>query len=240
MRFLRPVLCVLACFALWSTPASARPNLVGILSIDTKGVSDVAAEQFEAEVEDALEGMGMQSVDRASLKERLAGSEFLEGCFFGPCLRSLRAATGVPVVLVARIQGEGSNYSFVITLVDTETGLFTSQVSQTCAVCTIEEAISTATLSTISLLTGTGGARVNEASSDEPAPAELEARQQRRQGKSSLRRSGLIFLGTGVAAAAIGGLMWRDDRSGLGIAGVSTGAALVTGGGTMLLLSRRF
>lgn len=213
----------------------AEPRLVGILSIETRGVSGVAAEQFESEVEEALDGVGVQSVGRDALRKKLEGSVFMEGCLFGPCLGILRKVTGVPVVLIANIQGNGSSYNFVITLIDTRTGSPTSQVSQNCAVCTIEEAISTATLTTISLLMGTGDTKA-------PPDAALQSAASNQGGTSKrlLRRTGLVFLGVGAIAALSGAYLMSVRDSDVGLIGVSSGASIATGGATMLLLSRRF
>lgn len=235
------LLAVVACaFLVWEPGAAhADEDLVGILSIDATGVSGAAAEQFETEVEQALTGLGRHSVSRKALRERLQGSEYLEGCYFGPCLTALRVASGVPLVLVARIQGEGSSYSFVITLVDTKTGLLTAQVAQTCPVCTVDEAIMTATLATITLLsggdeavvspgdTGDSGASLVSGSTTPTKPA---------KSNKALRTTGWIFLGVGMAAAAAGAYLFEmEDERDLGIAGAAAGTGLLTGGVTMLL-----
>lgn len=222
---------------MWPASGRAEPQLVGILSIETKGVSEVAAEQFEAEVEEALDGVGMQSVGRAALREKLDGSLYMEGCLFGPCLATLRGTTGVPIVLVANIQGNGSSYNFVVTLIDTKTGVPISQVAQNCAVCTIEEAISTATLTTISVLTGTGDAK-SSADIEPVATADVAASPS--PGPGALRRSGLIFLGAGAIGILAGVYVLSEQDRDIGLITLSSGAGLLTGGATMLLLSRRF
>ncbi|MCP4449296.1 MAG: hypothetical protein GY811_28780 [Myxococcales bacterium] len=243
----RALLVTLACAVLCALPGFARAEegLVGILSIDTSGVSDATAEQFEAQVEQALEGVGRHSVDRKALRERLQGSEFMEGCYFGPCLTALRVASGVPLVLVARIQGEGSSYSFVITLVDTNTGMFTAQVAQSCAVCTVDEAIMTATLATIALLSSDdpsgemGNAMVAGTSK---AGAKTPGKDNAKSSSiGPVRTAGWLFLGIGIAAAAAGGyLLLDDERRDLAIAGVASGSALFASGATVLLFSRQY
>lgn len=234
-------LCACALILLVPTSARADEDLVGILSIDTSGVSGATAEQFEAQVEEALEGVGRHSVSRDALRERLQGSEFLEGCYFGPCLTALRVASGVPLVLIARIQGEGSSYSFVITLVDTKTGMFTAQVAQTCPVCTVDEAIMTATLATIDLLSPNGAADI-----EQPDGASLDGQtaavaKRKPASVGPLRTAGWLFLGAGIAAAAAGSyLLLKDERRDLSIGGLASGAALFTGGATILLFSKQY
>lgn len=232
-------ICALA--LLFPARANAEKDLVGILSIDTSGVSGATAEQFETQVEEALSGVGRHSVSRAALRKRLEGSDFLEGCYFGPCLTALRVASGVPLILVARIQGEGSSYSFVITLVDTKTGVSTAQVAQTCPVCTVDEAIMTATLATIALLStepdvtvlAVDDALVEGAGPSKSSPTTPSI--------GPVRGAGWLFLATGIAAVAGGGyLLLEDERRDLSIAGLASGAALFTGGASILLFTSDF
>lgn len=239
------ILAFIALFA-FSRTASANDDLVGILSIDTSGVSEATAQQFETQVEDALQGSGKHLVGRVALRERLQGSDFMEGCYFGPCLTALRVASGVPLVLVARIQGEGSSYSFVITLVDTKTGMFTAQVAQSCPVCTVDEAIMTATLATIALLSPTDESPAGETGGAVTGGTEAFGKEARTpaprpKGVGPVRTAGWFFLGAGIAAAAAGAyFLQEEDNRDYGVAGVASGAALFTGGATMLLFSKSY
>ena len=218
--------------------AFANKNAVGILSIETTGVSKTVASQFELEVEESLKGSDLRIIDRETMRSRLEDTDYVEGCTFGPCLSVLRAATGVPLVLVARIDRVGTNYTFVITLVDSQTGMFTSQVAQPCEVCTIEEAIGTATLATLALINGTGGAEVSEFSSSAASTTDLDRKS--KPLKRSIMRTGLIFLGAGVVAGGLGAYYWKQDRDTPALVGVAGSAAFITSGATMMLLSRRF
>ena len=178
----------------------------------------------------------MRSVGRGEMRKRLGDSSYQEGCFFGPCMAALRAATGVPIALTATISGQGSNYSFVITLVDTKAGVLRSQVSQTCEVCTVEEALSTATLATISLVTraeeGSPSIEEGEASTTGPAPP--------RRRSNGMRIASYAMIGVGAAMGVAGAILWKKDSEKLGIAGVASGASLVAAGSTMWFLSGRF
>lgn len=238
LRLMRWLLLVPLVVVLTATSVHAEEPTVGILRIDTEGVSDAAAVQFESEVEEALQGVGATTVGSKKLHQRLEGGEYMVGCTFGPCLRAV-AAVRVPLVLVARIRGDGSSYHFVITLVDTKSGIHTSQVSQTCAVCTVEEAISTATLATVALITGTADATVTDPSAG--PTAEISLGDKKKSAPALLRTSGLVFLGLGAAAVVVGGYLYLDDTDSRGgPIGLATGGALLSGGATMVLLSRRF
>ena len=218
--------------------AEAGEDKVGILRIDTQGVSDTVALQFEQEIVSVLEGVGFEVTNRADLLAALGDSEFIDGCGFGPCLRTVYESTGLPLVLTARIQGEGSSFSVIVSLVDTRTGFHTSQDAQKCAVCTLDEAISTATLATVGMATGTGGAAVADPKGD-PTKSAVPG-ESVRKAKGTLTRSGLIFLGTGAVATVLGAYFLSDGQDDLGAVGLVGGASLLAGGGTMLLLSRRF
>ena len=208
------------------------------MSVETHGVSATVASQFEQELEESLGDGGLRLIDRETLRSRLVDSDYVEGCNFGPCLAALRAATGVPLVLVARIEKVGSSFKFVITLIDSKTGMFTSQVAQPCEVCTIDEAVGTATLATIALINGTGGAEVSEFSSSAAATTDLDRKS--KPLKRTLKRTGLIFLGAGIIGGGLAAYFWKTDKDDAMLLSASAGGAFVTSGTTMLLLSRRF
>jgi hypothetical protein len=236
----RRIACILValCVLLVAGRARANDNRVGILRIDTEGVSDTVALQFEQEIVSALEGVGFEVTNRADLLAALANSDFIDGCSFGPCLRAVHEATGLELVLTARIQGEGSSFSVIVSLIDTRTGFHTSQDAQKCAVCTLDEAISTASLATVGMATGTGGAAVADPSGDPTRP--VTSAKKVNKNKAILKRSGLIFIGTGAVAAFLGAYFTSAEDETLGAVGLVSGATLIAGGGTMVLLSRRF
>ena len=232
---------VLVCVCvLGLSSAHANKTAVGILSVQTSGVSKTVAGQFELELEESLGEGGFRLIDRETLRERLVDSDYVEGCTFGPCLSEVRAATGVPLVLVAHIEKVGSSFNLVITLIDTKTGMYTSQVAQPCEVCTIDEAVKTATLATIALIKGVGGAEVSEFSSSAVATTDLSSYHKSKLVRRTLTRTGLIFLGAGIVASGLAAYLWKSDNDTGALIGSSAGGAFITSGATMLLLSRRF
>jgi hypothetical protein len=225
-------LLVAAALAL-AAPAAADPSarLIGVLRIDASGVSDTAEQRFEQGVVDGLTGAGFRVMDRTSFQRALAGSAgYVGGCTFGPCLRAVQETTGVDTVLVARIEGVGRTYGFVVSLLDTRTGRLSAQVAQRCPVCTVEDAITTATLSAVELVLGEGGAA--SASPVRIAPPDRAA--SRVAVARSLRRFGWTGLVLGLGAAAVGGVALARDEPTWGAGLIGAGAALATGGAVMI------
>jgi hypothetical protein len=237
----RTILVAAAAAAALLAPTAARAQknepVIGVLRIDTTGVSDAAEVRFEQGVADGLAGAGFRVMDRASVdKALIASTGYVAGCSFGPCLRAVRDATGVETVLVARIEGVGRTYSFVVSLMDTRSGQLLSQVAQNCSVCTVEDAITTATLSAVELVLGVDAERTPRAAAAPKRPPPPSAP---RPGGRALRAAGWTGLVLGVAAMAGGVLVYdkQDRRWGAGIGGA--GLAAATAGGVMLLLGGR-
>jgi hypothetical protein len=228
-------------------PAKAT-EAVAILEVEADGVSEAAAEMFERGIEEGLAGTGFRVVSRDRLAHKLLQSEYVDGCTFGPCLRRIYQASGIRLVLTARVRGIGPSYSFVVSLLDTRSGVPTSQVAERCAVCTVDEAISTATLAVVGLVTGTGGAKVADpetgpvGSRDAVSPAkQLHVVESRAQGRrSTLRRIGYAFAGAAAVAGVAGGVLLANDDTDVGYASVSAGGAFVITGVTLFVLSGTF
>src|SRR5262245_55610197 len=169
-------LVILACVA-WPARAAgeqarADAEPIGVLEVATPGVSQTAGDKFEQSVEETLAGVGFRVVRSSTVQQQLVGTNYVAGCTFGPCMKEVLARTGLRRVLVARIQGAGQSYSVVVSLIDTRNGNLVSQVAQSCPVCTVEEAISTATLVVVELVTSGAGAA---SSSPDPVAARLVA-----------------------------------------------------------------
>lgn len=210
---------------------------IGVLEVATNGVSQAAGDKFEQSVEETLAGVGFRVVRSQVVQQQLAGTNYIAGCTFGPCMKEVLAQTKLRRVLVARIQGAGQSYSVVVSLVDTRTGRMISQVAQSCPVCTVEEAISTATLVVVELLT-----RGNPVADAPVAPArpavEVAARLERR--RQQARRVGWIFVAGGAVAAGLGGGLLAADQPEVGAASLGVGGGLAVAGLTAVLWSKSF
>lgn len=210
---------------------------IGVLEVATYGVSQTAGDKFEQSVEETLAGVGFRAVRSQVVQKQLARGNYVAGCTFGPCMREVLRTTGLRRVLVAHIQGAGQSYSVVVSLVDTRDGTLISQVAQSCPVCTVEEAISTATLAVVELITGAhapgesgpvAGALVG------PDAAVLARK------KRQVRRVGWLFLASGVVAGAVGGYLIATDHADAGGPTAGAGGALAVTGLTTLILSTTF
>ena len=224
------------CFA-----ATASAQTVGILELQASGVPEAALERFELALVDGLEGANFEVKDRDKLVNTLKRGSFVEGCNFGPCLRQVHADTGVELVLVARVQGLGSSYSFIASLVDTRTGLLATQVSRSCAACSVDDAALTASMLGSDLLLertnkkdGAKAPRSGVAKSSGPRRSAAESR------RSSLRVASYLFLGASLAAGAAGGYLWYDGNEDKGVPLVAGAGAGFVGGLSMFLFSREF
>jgi hypothetical protein len=223
------------------TARSASAEPIGVLEVATDGVSQAAGDKFEQSVEETLAGVGFRVVRSPTVKEKLAGTNYIGGCTVGPCMREVLARTGLRRVLVGRIQGTGQSYSVVVSLVDTRTGELVSQVAQSCPVCTVDEAISTATLATVELLTSTSAPdRRAAAMASARASERAAARATLDRRAARVRRFGWFMVIGGAVAAGVGGGLFAADRDRPGSVSVGVGGGLAVAGVSALVWSKSF
>src|SRR5688500_20303578 len=103
-RVIRPgsprgaVLALLACIT-WAAPAHAEPGEsqeaadtsepIGVLEVATYGVSPAAGDKFEQSVEETLAAVGFRVMRSKQVQQKLAGSNYVIGCTFGPCMEEV-------------------------------------------------------------------------------------------------------------------------------------------------------
>ena len=204
--------------------ASAEPSarrIVGILDI-VGPASDVSA-AFENGLEQKLDRKRYWLVPRSKMTERLRNStKWTPGCLAGPCLKEVKVQTNADVALLAALDGTGTSFGYVVTLMRTDTGSVLSQASDRCDVCTLTEAMSNATVATIRLLEAVPDklpeaaaspvAAIDDSSTAVVAKQLAASRSQRRHA----RKIGVSLTVVGVLAAAVGvtayALQSADDR----------------------------
>jgi hypothetical protein len=229
-------LAVLALVAATAGAAGAEETApVGILEVATQGVSDATGDKFEESVERALAAVNVPVVRSKSVRDKLAQTDYVHGCSFGSCLRAVGRATGLQRLLVARIEGAGQSYSVVVSLVETGEGRLLSQVAQSCPVCTVDEAMATATRAVVELVTR----REGEARSEQEVVAVPDGPEQIARKKKHVRNLGILFTSVGAAALIGGILLAADDAGGAGTM-IGGGAGLTAAGLGTLLLSVTF
>jgi hypothetical protein len=205
--------------------APAQAESVAIVQMDIEGVPPEGRDRLGETLEEGLASADFTVVRGEAVKEKLIKHNVVAGCSFGPCLRAVGQALGVELVLVARVVAEGPSFSIVLTLVETENGTPVAQVSDSCAVCTFDEAISAATLAVIDLAARYRNHMEDLAAAARPvAPASA--------GKGRVRKVAWWMSGIALVAGGAAGylLTQRDDLDevGWGAAGAA-GAFAVTG-----------
>jgi len=225
--------------------AHAEEEIVGVLHLETEGVSETAAEKFETSIEEGLSGTGFRVAPRKRLKELLANSSYVDGCHFGSCLNEVYRNTKVRMVLIGRIVSLGPSYSYVVSLLDTRTGHPMSQVADRCDVCTLEEAMATATIAVVELVSKAGA--MDPAEDRVPEDPQLCTREvaavKKRNSDSRriTRRAAFFFLGAAALAGGAGAYFIATDRDErVGYAAAAAGGTFAVASATLLVISGRF
>ena len=226
-----------------------EPETVGILHVAVDGVSETAAEMLENSLEDGLGNAGFLVAKQKDMAAKLEQSDYFEGCLFGPCLNTVYEVTGVRLLLVARITGLGQRYSIVVTLIDARTGVPTSQATDRCEVCTVDEAVATASMTVIGLVTGAGDTQVIDASigptGDGAGAAEVPERETELQAKfarrgTAMRRGAWLLLGAAAVAGGVSVFGFLNDDTDLGAPAAAAAGAFAVSSGTLFVISRKF
>ncbi len=204
-------------------------RIIGILDVRIDGAPNEVGAQFQRDLEAQVDNKHYYLAPRMRMHDILANStKWTEGCVVGDCLREARQQTGADVVLLASLNGSGTSFGWVITLVSTQMGTVVGQQSERCDVCTVSEALSAATLATVSLL--------NSIPDDlgKPAPVlqptrPLEATISQLHHRRTVAGTALTITGLAVAAAGAAIYFAKDhSKTGLGIGGI--GGGLLLGG----------
>jgi len=215
-------------------PAEGARRLIGILDVRVEGVPDDVKVEFERGLEEQLENKIYWLSSRAQVRERMKFStKWTEGCLVGPCLTELRAQTSAELVLLAAFSGSGTSFGHVVTLVRTDTGEVLAQEAGRCEVCTLNEAMTGATLATLRLLSSAPDQLPDEARDQRAAleaalkPVRHELAAERR----GTRRAGIALTVLGLAAAGAGIAAYLlDDEPDYALALTAGGAGLTAGG----------
>lgn len=218
-------------------PAELRAERLGFLEIAARGVPEAAVPKFGDAVQRGLEGADFEVISNDDFTALLEESSWVEGCTFGPCMRRVHESTGVERALVVRVQGIGSSYTFVASIVDTRTGALLAQAQQQCAACSINDAEAAASLLGPDLMLAMNSGAQAGAPLPGPEAGALAAKGDRLSG---LRTTSYLFMGAALGLAGAGAYFLSEDDDDLGLPLVAGGGAALVGGITMFVFSRDF
>lgn len=219
------------------TPVPApdpRRRMVGILDVRVEGLPSEIQLEFERGLEQQLDTNTYWLSSREQMRERMRFStRWAEGCLVGDCLAEVRTQTSADLVLLAALNGEGTSFGYVITLVRTDTGRVLAQESSRCEVCTVKEAMTEATLATIRLLNNVPD-KLPDQASDQAAIVDMAVgklvRHLRTQ-ERGWRNRGIALTVTGLVIAAGGAALYvLADRPAYALGLATAGGGLAAGG----------
>lgn len=209
-----------------------KRRIVGILEVRVQGVPKEIARQFQVELEKQLDSNEYWLAPQQRVREMMANStKWTDGCVVGLCLSEVKTQTGAELVLLASITGSGTSFGYVVTLVRTDTGRMLAQEASRCEVCTVNEALTSATLAAVKLLTAVPDKLPDEAG-EAGAALELATGKLRAEQTATKRRYhtiGIALTLAGVVAAGAGitaYLAMDRPAAALGAAGIGAGLAL--------------
>jgi hypothetical protein len=224
-----------------ANPAAPRAadtrRIVGIL--DVQGPSSDITAAFETGLERRLDAKQYWLVPRANMHDRLRNStKWTEGCLIGHCLAEVKVQTGAELVLTVALTGTGTSFGYVVTIIRTDTGQVLAQASERCDVCTINEAMTAATVATTRLINDVPGALPDPAA-DVEAARTLALEPMKQQLAARARHTNhvgltLTFVGAIAAAAGITAYALSSDRPDFALATAAAGAGLALGGVAIL------
>lgn len=209
-------------------------RIVGILDVQVNGVPEEVKAQFQSRLEALLDPRHYWLSPKSRMHAMLANStKWAEGCVIGHCLAEVKTQTGADLVLLAALNGSGTSFGYVVTLVRTDTGRVLAQESERCDVCTVNEALANATLATVKLLNAVPDKLPDEAG-DQRAQVDLASTKLKADLSASQHHhkvAGAVMLITGAIVAGAGAAIYvSQDHSKGGAATAAAGGGLLLGG----------
>lgn len=211
-----------------------KRRIIGILDVHVDGVPAEVAAQFQNNLEQQLDSREYWLAPEARMHEMLANStKWSEGCVVGPCLMEVKVQTGADVVLLAAINGSGTSFGYVVSVIRTDTGQYVAQESERCDVCTVNEALTNATLAAVKLVTSIPD-KFPDPMAEQRAAMDLSTKKYEHDKvvvQSHHKRAAMIVTLTGIAVAVGGAaLYFTQDHANYGLATAAAGAGIAVGG----------
>lgn len=219
-------------------PPPEQRRMVGILDVRVDGVSAELKAKFEQQLEQQLDTNQYWLSNRAQMRERMKFSnKWTEGCLVGECLADVRTQTRAELVLLAALSGSGTSFGYVVTLVRTDTGRVLAQKAERCDVCTVNEAMTEATLATIALLSEIPNQLPDDAALRATALKTLVAVNKRELdvGRRRQRKIGIALAVSGLAVGLGGAAAYLLADHPAWALGVAAGGGGLAAGGVVVL-----
>lgn len=211
-----------------------RRRIVAILEVSVEGVPTDIAAQFQTSLEKQLDSQAYWLAPKSRVDQLMETStKWTPGCLVGPCLREVRVQTGAELVLIAAITGSGTSFGHVVTVMRTDTGRYLSQDTSRCDVCTVKEALASATEAAVKLLTAVPETLPDEEGAARAALQQTETKRvtAHRATRRRHKRIAIATTLTGLAVAGAGAAVYfLRDRSNVGLATAAAGGGLTLGG----------
>lgn len=237
-RALAALLLVATAIAPAAADTKPKTRTVGILDVRVDGLPDEVKLQFEKGLEEQLDTTTYWLSNREQMRERLKFStKWTEGCLLGPCLIEVKTQTQAELVLLVALNGSGTSYGYIITVVRTDTGRIVAQDAQRCDVCTPREVMRDATLATINLLNEVPDKLPDEAASSKASldKAMRDVDLRLAADRKRVKKRGVIVTVFGLATAAAGvAIYFAADKPDYAWAIAGAGGGLAVGGVAML------
>ena len=221
-----------------------RRIIVGILDVRFDGMSKSAETEFERQLESVMTDAARERfwiATRRRMEAMLAGSTgWMKGCATGPCMKVVRSQTRAELALTVYLQGFGTTYRYLITLIRTDTGAVVDQRTESCAACTQSEAITQATTAILELVLGAPNPdQVKDPSVPDPAEenARMRAKARIETAKRRNNRTALVLLGLGAVAGGIGGYALSRDEDAIGGPALGLAAGLAVSSVTVFVVN---
>jgi hypothetical protein len=211
-----------------------RRHVVALLEIRVEGLPDEVKDELWRQLDQSIDTKRFFLPDRTYMKKRmLESTKWTEGCIVGPCLTEIHTHTGADLVLLAALSGSGTSFGYVVTLIRTDTGRVADQEADRCDVCTVNEAVSGATLAAGRLLSNVPDKLPDEAA-EQTATMEREigkARDQLAAHDHHTAKIGTVLTAVGLAVAVTGLVLYAtQDQPTYAAATAAGGGALAASG----------
>jgi len=214
------------------TAPTGSQRIVGVLDVRVDGVPPEIAAQFQQQLEAQVDTKHFWLAPRSRMKELMTNStKWTEGCVVGACLGEVKRQANADLVLLVALNGAGTSFGYVVTLVRTDTGTVLAQESERCDVCTVSEALANATLATVKILDAVPDQLPDDKAAEIEKTQALMAKfdKRKQQLEHHPRAVGTGILITGLAIAAGGAGLYFVDKN-AGIATAAAGGGLALGG----------